>query len=70
MHQNKLQPKQGTYYSIILLVLGFIFEGIFLLVEDPIVDAKLLFLGAVCLIAGAIGLWITTINPWINNKNS
>lgn len=57
-----------TIISILLIVLGFVFECFYFIAETTFFDVKFWLSGVLCIIAGAIGLWIYGIMPFLNNK--
>ena len=61
--------KKSTIISIALIILGLIFEGLYLMSADyTFLSIKFNLLGVFCLIAGVLGLWLFSILPGMGNK--
>ena len=56
--------KKSTVISVGLILLGLVFEALYLNAPDStFLKIKLNLLGVICLIAGVLGLWLFTILP-------
>lgn len=62
--------KKGTLISIILIILGFIFECIYYTIDNPFLNVKFGVLGVICLVAGVLGLWLNSISVADEEKKS
>lgn len=60
--------KKETLICSLILLLGIIFEGLYLMVDSTFWGAKFYLLGAMCTLIGFLGLWIYTIMPFINRR--
>ena len=60
--------KKETLISLLLIALGFVFEGFYFVAESTFWDAKFWLSGVFCIIAGVLGLWIYTIAPYLEKK--
>lgn len=58
--------KKEIIISGLLLLLGFLFEFLYFKSSSAFFDLKFWVLGIVCVIAGALGLWIYALLPLIN----
>jgi predicted membrane protein len=59
--------KTHLIFSLILL-LGFFLECMFYFSTSIFLDAKIWLLGVICIIVGALGLWVTALLPFINKR--
>ena len=57
-----------TIFSIGLILLGFVFECIYLTSTNIFIDVKSWLLGALCIILGMLGVWIFGVLPHVNNE--
>ena len=63
--------KKSTVISILLILLGFLFEYLYLATDNIFFDVKFFILGVVSILMGAIGLWVYTIIPAFgDNENA
>ena len=60
--------KKATVISVSLIVLGFIFECLYLTIDSLFFDTKFWLLGLVCMVTGAIGFWLSAVVPAFDNK--
>jgi len=60
--------KKETFFSICLILLGFVCEYFYLTSENALFDAKFAFFGTLALLAGMLGLWVFTILPALKKK--
>ncbi|MEM6967088.1 MAG: hypothetical protein AAF573_20160 [Bacteroidota bacterium] len=60
--------KKQTIISILLLGLGFVFEYLYYASESTFFDVKFWLLGVICIIAGAIGIWMYALMPFLNER--
>lgn len=61
--------KQAGVISIGLIILGFVFEYLYLMSESTFFDLKFAVLGTVSIIAGMLGLVAYVILPYFDQKN-
>lgn len=59
---------KGLIISIGLIILGFIFECIYLASDNLFIDLKAWLLGVICIIAGMLGVWIFGGLKLLNNE--
>ena len=52
----------------LILLLGFLLECMFYFSPSIFFDAKIWLLGVICIIVGALGLWVTALLPFINER--
>lgn len=55
--------KRSTIISVGLILLGFVFEYLYLAVDNLFFDVKFFILGVACIVAGVLGLWIYAVMP-------
>ncbi len=60
--------KKQTFISLLLLVIGIIFELIYLNIDSTFWEIKLYLMGSVCIVAGSLGLIIYSLIPFINKR--
>ena len=60
--------KKATIISILLIVLGFVFECLHFLTDTLFFTVKFWLLGMVCIIAGVLGLIAFAIIPALNRR--
>ena len=60
--------KKETLISLIILILGLVFEGLYLMTDSTFWGAKFYLTGAICTVIGLIGLLIFGVLPFINEK--
>lgn len=60
--------KKGTIISILIIALGFVFEYLYFMTDHTFLNIKFWVLGLVSFIVGFLGLWVTTILPFLNKK--
>ena len=60
--------KKGTAISIGLIVLGFIFECLYLNTDVQFFIIKFWLLGIICIISGFLGLWLSTFAPLLDER--
>jgi len=60
--------KKETFFSIGFILLGLVFEYLYMTSDSEVFDAKFAFLGTLALLAGIIGLWLFTILPALKKK--
>ncbi len=62
--------KKSSIISISLIILGFIFECLYLTIDNQFLNAKFWISGVFCIIIGSLGLWLFTVIPWMEiNRN-
>lgn len=54
--------------SLVILILGLVFEGLYLMIDSIFWGVKFYLIGALCTVVGLIGLWIFAVLPFINKK--
>ena len=59
--------KKSTLISILFIIIGFAFEGLYYASDNTFFDVKFFLSGVFFIIAGVIGLWLSAGVPAIKN---
>ncbi len=60
--------KKETIFSILLLVMGFVFEYLYLGTDQMFFIVKFWILGIICMIAGTIGIILFGVLPLLEHR--
>ena len=62
--------KASKFIPSLLVLLEFMFEYLYLKVDNILFDVKFALLGVACIVVGVLGIWLYNILPFLDKKHN